>query len=239
MYNNYIVYKHTSPSNKVYIGITGFDPSYRWLKNGKGYKRQTVFFNAIIKYGWINFKHDILFKNLSEEDALDKEEMLIRQYKSYDRRFGYNVSLRGSMSPTDNTNSKRQNIRRKEVLPIPQWKNRGKIVNKYDKSSNKIIKVFRSVHELALELSTPIETVRTRLNKYHVLEYDNVYYKYAESQTPKVEMLDMSGNFIMMFDSLDLAYKHINRVNKGGITSVCSGKKQSYVGYKWRFKYEN
>ena len=82
--NTYIVYKHTSPNDKIYIGISKNDPKYRWLSNGKGYKSQTVFFNAIIKYGWINFKHEILYTNLSEEEALNKEEELIRLYKSYD-----------------------------------------------------------------------------------------------------------------------------------------------------------
>ena len=30
----YIVYKHTSPNNKIYIGISKNDPKYRWLNNG-------------------------------------------------------------------------------------------------------------------------------------------------------------------------------------------------------------
>lgn len=239
MYNSYIVYKHTSPSNKVYIGITRFDPKYRWLNNGRGYRSQSVFFNAIIKYGWINFKHEILYDNLSERDALDKEEELIREYKSYDRRYGYNVSLRGYLIPSNNTNSSRSNSRRKEIVPIPFWKNRGKIVHKFDISTNSIIKTYRSIHELAIELNTPIETLRTRLNKYGILEYSQYYYKYADNQTPKVNMLSLSGEYIRTFDSLSDAYKYINRVNKGGITSVCTGKKNSYVGYKWQFKYEN
>lgn len=34
---SYTVYKHTSPSGKVYIGITCRKPEYRW-NHGKGYK---------------------------------------------------------------------------------------------------------------------------------------------------------------------------------------------------------
>ena len=52
-------------------------------------------------------------------------------------------------------------------------------------------------------------------------------------------MLDLSGEHIKTFNSLSEAYKYINRVNKGGITEVCTGKKSSYVGYKWRFRYED
>ena len=237
MYNSYIVYKHTSPSSKVYIGITKFDPKYRWLNNGRGYKTQTTFFNAIIKYGWINFKHEILYKNLSEEQALDKEEELIQQYKSYDRRYGYNISLRG---PKYGTFIKERIIksRRLPVAPLPKWNNRGIIVHKKD-ANGTIIRTYRSIHELAVDLNTPVETLRTRLNKYKTLIYNDYIYEYAKVQVPKVEMLDLSGEHIKTFNSLSEAYKYINRVNKGGITEVCTGKKSSYVGYKWRFRYED
>jgi hypothetical protein len=231
------VYRHTAPNGKVYIGITGFDPQYRWLNNGKGYKTQTTFFNAIIKYGWINFKHDILFEDLTEEEALNKEEELIQQYKSYDRRYGYNVSLRGAIYGKDN-NGQRQNSRRKEIAPLPEWKNRGKIVLLQDVAGN-TIKRFRSVHELAIELNEPVETLRTRLNKYKNLTYPEGIYKYAECQIPKVDMLTMKGEYIKTFNSLVDAYKYVNRVNKGFITQVCVGKKDSYLGYKWRFRYED
>lgn len=46
------VYKHTSPSNKVYIGMTTVQPEERW-NNGWGYKKQP-FFNAILKCGHIS-----------------------------------------------------------------------------------------------------------------------------------------------------------------------------------------
>ena len=237
MYNSYIVYKHTPPSSKVYIGITKFDPKYRWLNNGRGYKTQTTFFNAIIKYGWINFKHEILYKNLSQEQALDKEEELIQQYKSYDRRYGYNISLRG---PKYGAFIKERIIksRRLPIAPLPNWKNRGKIVHKKD-ANGTIIRTYRSIHELAVDLNTPVETLRTRLNKYKTLIYNDYIYEYAKVQVPKVEMLDLSGEHIKTFNSLSEAYKYINRVNKGGITEVCTGKKSSYVGYKWRFRYED
>lgn len=46
------VYMHINNVNrKKYIGITSQDPEDRW-KNGKGYKSQTVFWNAVEKYGF-------------------------------------------------------------------------------------------------------------------------------------------------------------------------------------------
>ena len=60
---NYCVYKHTSPSNKVYIGITSQEPERRW-QNGYGYATQQLFWRAIQKYGWDNFKHEIIAEKL-------------------------------------------------------------------------------------------------------------------------------------------------------------------------------
>lgn len=95
--DNYIVYKHTSPSNKVYIGITHLKPEIRWC-NGRGYSRNVHFINAINKYGWDNFKHEILFENLSKEDACQKEIELIAFYKSNQFEFGYNQSIGGEIN---------------------------------------------------------------------------------------------------------------------------------------------
>lgn len=49
---SYTVYRHISPSGKVYIGITCMKPEYRW-NHGKEYKEidQPVFSRAIKKYG--------------------------------------------------------------------------------------------------------------------------------------------------------------------------------------------
>jgi hypothetical protein len=76
----YIVYKHTSPSGKVYIGITSLRPEERW-GGGAGYVKNKHFNRAIKKYGWENIKHEILFDGLSKEDACKIEIELIKEYK--------------------------------------------------------------------------------------------------------------------------------------------------------------
>ena len=92
--NIWCVYKHTTPSGKVYIGITSQRPLRRW-RCGNGYKSNPYFYHAIQKYGWDNIEHEILFKNLSEDDAKNKEIDLIEQYGSYNRDKGYNLTLGG------------------------------------------------------------------------------------------------------------------------------------------------
>lgn len=87
--NNWIVYKHISPSGKVYIGITGNTPAQRWIR-GKGYGRQSIFYNTIQKYGWDNIEHKVLVSNLTKEQAEDVEIQLISYYKSIG--ISYNVT---------------------------------------------------------------------------------------------------------------------------------------------------
>lgn len=94
---SYIVYKHTNQSNnKVYIGITSRTCEQRWGKNGEGYKLQPKFYNAILKYGWENFYHEILYCDLTQKEALKKESELIQKYDSI--KNGYNVASFGTTS---------------------------------------------------------------------------------------------------------------------------------------------
>lgn len=89
----YYVYRHISPSNKSYIGITK-DIKKRWYGKGKGYVTCTKFNNAIKKYGWDNFKHEILEKNLSKEEAYNMEKFYIKKFDSIAN--GYNISEGGN-----------------------------------------------------------------------------------------------------------------------------------------------
>lgn len=91
---NYVVYKHTSPNGKVYIGITMKKPIYRW-NNGKGYIKNKHFYNAILKYGWDNIQHEIISSNLSKEEACKLEQNLIAKCDSTNREKGYNKSIGG------------------------------------------------------------------------------------------------------------------------------------------------
>ena len=93
----WVVYKHTDPEGKVYIGITCVVPEHRW-SNGMKYNDQPVFFRAIIKHGWKNIKHEIVAQGLDFEAACEMEKRLIAEYNSTDRKFGYNVTP-GGLSP--------------------------------------------------------------------------------------------------------------------------------------------
>jgi group I intron endonuclease len=93
--DSYTVYRHTGPTGKVYIGITGRCPTKRY-DGGRGYAHCPHFSAAIAKYGWENFGHDILAEGLTKAEAEAEEVRLIAEYKSNDRRFGYNTDKGGS-----------------------------------------------------------------------------------------------------------------------------------------------
>lgn len=93
----YSVYKLTSPNGKVYIGITSQKPERRW-NNGKSYYRNKHLYNAILRSGWDNFKHEIIVSGVSKETACALEIKLIALHESANPQFGYNNSTGGEAS---------------------------------------------------------------------------------------------------------------------------------------------
>lgn len=93
--NMYSVYRFTFPNGKLYFGITSAKKvGYRWGNNGSGYSRSLVG-KAIQKYGWDNIQKDILYSDISEDDAKQIEISLIAEHKTTDTQFGYNVTSGG------------------------------------------------------------------------------------------------------------------------------------------------
>jgi len=93
----YIIYLHQNKINKkVYIGLTGQSVEKRWFKKADSYSSNKFFYSAILKYGWDNFEHTILFENLTKEEAAAKEIELIAQYKAQNKFFGYNIQKGGN-----------------------------------------------------------------------------------------------------------------------------------------------
>lgn len=91
----YTVYKLTTPSEKVYIGITGQKPERRW-QNGNGYRKNKHLYSAILKYGWDNIEHEIICQApMSAAQAGAVEKSFIALYDSTNPDKGYNHSIGG------------------------------------------------------------------------------------------------------------------------------------------------
>jgi hypothetical protein len=110
----FCVYRHTSPSGKVYIGVTSQNILARW-RNGKGYPQNRHFTSAIEKYGWDNFRHEILFSDLPKDEAFAKEIELIQLHRSNNPDYGYNQSSGGEYATTGWHPSKETRRKQREV----------------------------------------------------------------------------------------------------------------------------
>lgn len=101
------IYCHTNLfNNKKYVGVTAQRPKQRW-QDGKGYSKHKAFYEDIIKYGWDNFKHEILYVVENKEEAERLERELIKTYDLTNPNKGYNKS-KGGVIPTLNEEARKK-----------------------------------------------------------------------------------------------------------------------------------
>ena len=219
--DNYCLYKHESPNGKVYIGITSQKPLQRW-SCGNGYKNNSYFTRAIKKYGWDNFKHEIIFENLTKEDAKRLEIEYIKKFKSNMRRYGYNISSGGeSKSGTKVSEYQKQRIRE-------GVKHR----------------VFTDSYRKKLSESTKRhwqqEGVRNHLREIN-LGANNPQYGKVRTDEEKIKrgakrifQYDMEMNLLNEYISIHKASEETG-IHREGISKCCRGDFKQYKGYIWRF----
>ncbi|MGZ7119634.1 MAG: NUMOD3 domain-containing DNA-binding protein [Methanobacterium sp.] len=92
----FVVYCHTSPSGKKYIGITS-NYKRRCYRHSDESSSCTAFSYAIKKYGWDNFKHEILANGLTLQSANHFEQFYIKYFNTISPN-GYNLKTGGDMS---------------------------------------------------------------------------------------------------------------------------------------------
>ena len=92
---HYTVYKLTSPAGKVYIGCTGTNVKDRW-DSGWGYRHSALIKKAIIAFGWVNFRKEILCEKLTKAGAEKLEKWFVEYYDSMNPEKGYNRMTGGA-----------------------------------------------------------------------------------------------------------------------------------------------
>lgn len=210
--DTWTVYRHTTPSGKVYIGITGRPPHKRWGKEGyyylNGPRRNLYFKRAILKYGWNNIKHEIVQTGLSKVQACELERALIGKYKEvglcYNLIEGGQVGVLGL--------KKSEEARRKQSLLLREkWRtNPESFANRATCKGRKI----------------PIEIRRKRSKPVLQFSLDGEFIGEYESIPDAVEATGISG-------------KTIRNCCKGGYNCSSRGyyvRIYSAGGYKWRYK---
>lgn len=225
----YTVYKHTTPCGKVYIGITKQNPVKRWL-NGKGYQKQEYFYNAILKYGWDNIKHEILFSGLTRSAAEQKEKELICQYDSTNRLKGYNVSTGGLTSEaTEETRQKlraanlgkhhsEETCKKLSALEAQRWQDPEYRQNQVNKRLGKT--PWNKGQTTSVEARE--KQRKAKLGKYTGSDHWN---------SKKVICID-TGKIYNSFGEIS---RELNIKNASHIVTVCKGTRPSAYGYTWAY----
>lgn len=154
--DNCAVYVHVNLINgKKYFGITTQEPEMRW-KNGHGYYNNAHFTNAINKYGWNNFAHYVLYRNIPINIAKNIEEMLIQEHFSYDPRFGYNKTMGGELEiPTEEARKKMSEAKKGNNNPMKCPEARKKMIKSQHKRPVEALDIetmsriyyFESIHD--------------------------------------------------------------------------------------------
>ena len=234
--NNYKVYKHTNIiNNKVYIGLTKQEPKRRW-QNGYGYIDNSYFYNSIIKYGWDGFKHEVLYDNLTKEEAMQKEIELIKYYKSNNRKYGYNMSKGGEAS--DENFSKRygkDNPKSRRIRVI-------------DADTKKIIKIYESQTQASIDLEINRKGItknclgQSKTYKGYIFEYDDCEFikpqkykpgKHPNHKTTKVKCIDDNKIFKSIKEAGEYYNIRPNNIShclyNGSMYKTAGGKRWCYA----------
>jgi group I intron endonuclease len=250
MLAKYTLYRHTFPNGKIYIGITKQKPEVRWGKNGRNYEGNSLLWKAILKYGWENIKHEILYTNLTEEQANELEIDLINQYKATDRNFGYNIWPGGLVSSGWH-HSEETKQKLSKMFSGKKYLNRrsnkgqrfGRVtVYQYDLDGN-FIKDFNGYWEASRAIGIPTCGISDCANGTCKTYYG---FTFSKEKLTKEEVLakikydygrviiycyDRTGELLNTFKSYREVYEAIPNVIEGNLSDCLNGRLRTYRGY--------
>lgn len=219
---SWYVYIHTNKiNNKVYIGITSQKPETRWGRDGKKYKEnQPVFYNAIQKYGWDNFKHEILFEDLTKEEAEQKEIELIAKHKSNDINFGYNMSTGGESGSKGYKFTDEQKMYLSE---IHKGKNNGMYGKHHTKETIQKISISRLKENLSSETIHKMSIAKKGKKRDR---------KSVEKQIATISNKVICVETGVIYNGTKEAGR-LNNIDSSCISKVCRGERKTAGGYHW------
>ena len=240
---NYTVYIHTNKENgKRYIGITRQSVQERW-RDGKGYKHCVLFDRAIKKYGWDGFDHEIFASNLTEEEAQNMEKLLIKELKTQDPEFGYNISDGGSTTKISEEGRKKLSekmlgeknpcfgkIYTAEERARISEQTRGERNPNYGRKHTEEARRKMSEANLGRHMS---DETKQKIAKSMMGKFVGRPRPEGGGRPPKKVLCVETGE---VFDSIaDAARSKDIYGRKGNISAVCKGKLNQCGGYHWKY----
>ena len=246
---NYKVYAHRNKlNNKVYIGITSQLLRERW-RNGNGYKGSRHFCSAIKKYGWDNFSHEVLFENLTKDEACEKEIEMIQLYESTNPDYGYNISKGGDkvMSGYHISEETKQKIREAHLgrKATPEAKRRISESRKGLLAGKRHLMYGKRGGEVPMYGKHHTQEAKRKMSKKHtgkhVGEKNQMYGKHHTKESifknrknqpnrKAVICLNTQETFLSVMEA-----SRVLNIWRGSITKVCDGKVDSVKGYRFRY----
>ena len=226
----YCVYRHTCPNGKVYIGITKQSPKARW-KNGQGYKQNKYFYNAIMKYGWENILHEILYTGLTATEAEEKEIELIAEYRSAEKACGYNIATGGLTTTISEEGRKR--ISRSMIEQYANGQRPRMRSEEIKRKTSETLKKQFANGELVRTIS---EEQKQKIKKAHKGKTLSETHKEKIRKSSHCKaVMQCDGDIIVnVYDSVREAGRQIG-VDYTGILKVLAGKKKTAGGYTWKY----
>lgn len=247
----YIIYCHTSPNGKLYYGQTCRSFEIRCGLNGMGYCDHSHFWNAIRKYGWNNIKHEILFDNLTQEEANILEMFYIWRYNTMNSKIGYNKSS-GGESPIFSKETKlKHSIQTKRMWKNLEYKNRlSKIQRKsqlkryedpkeHIKTSEGQRRRYMNYEERK-KTSDAIKNYFINNPEAHKLmsenrkKYHMEHPERRQSMCKKVAQYDLEDNLIKIWNSQVEAEQTLG-FKARTIGSCCRNIRKTAHGFIWKF----
>ena len=212
---------HRSPSSKVYVGLTGKKPLWRWGADGRNYRTQP-FYRAICKYGWDNIEHIILAEVKTLEEARELEKHYIALYDATNPEHGYNFCTGGEINDARRGKPPTEEARRKasERFRGERNPNYGKPLPDWQKQR---LREYRTGRKLSAETKAKIGAKEFGANNANA----KVVVQYTKD-----------GAFVREWDCMADAAEELCGRRKGScnIASCCTGKIPSAYGYLWKYK---
>lgn len=213
------IYCYTSPSGKKYVGQTIQKIEERAKKMGIGYKKCSVFYRAIQKYGFENFTVEILEE--APVELLDVKEIEWIEFLQTRTPDGYNISDGGL------GHSKR--------------------VYQYDAKTGQLLASFPSLTEAArINKINTIQHISDCLNKRAKTAHGFIWdfeekskvdpQNYHPNGKKQTYAYYLNGSFFKCFDSITAAAKETG-ASCNDIRRVIRGELKFSKGYIWTSEY--
>lgn len=151
MNQKWCVYSHTLADGRRYIGQT-CNIAGRWKPSA--YKNCKKFYNAIQQYGWNAFTHEILYDNLTLEEANRLESECILKFNTIENGFNLNYGGDNKLH-SEETKEKMSNTRK----GVPHSIEHNQAISKALKGKEKTPEAIRN-NQLA-QHRKPVECIET------------------------------------------------------------------------------